>query len=248
MISRKNLKAFIKVLDGASEGTVEAIVNTFEVIDSYNERVKPGAFVESLAEKLPKFVWGHDWQRPIGKVLEAREALPGDPILNNPDLPEAVRRFGGLYIKAEFRLTTTSGRDAHEHIKAGDFDEYSIGYEVEADRVGEDGVRDLIKIRLYECSPVMVGANPATVTLAVKSLSDGHEAEQLCGFIRQWVQRDGGVKNIREKLTEAQIASLKSAIGSLDDLFIPAVSLDAQRDLDAEAKAAHFRNLARNWA
>lgn len=56
-------------------GVIEAIVSVFNHVDSGDEIVRPGFFEKSIAKKLPKGVWAHDWKQPIAKTLEARELL-----------------------------------------------------------------------------------------------------------------------------------------------------------------------------
>src|SRR5438105_5064096 len=93
----------IKVLD-AKQGIIEAIVSVFNNIDNADppERIKPGAFQKSLGNKFPKGAWMHNWEKPIGKTLEARELYAGDPLL-----PQALLTLGGLYIKGQLNLTLT---------------------------------------------------------------------------------------------------------------------------------------------
>ena len=158
--------AHFKVLDEAL-GIVECIPSVFEVRDSYNEQTKSGCFVASLARKMPTICWMHDQKTPVGKTLEARELSAGDPML-----PAAIKSLGGLYCKGQFNLETQRGREAFSDVKFGSVDEWSIGYyEVNTARA-KDGSIDLLELDLVEFSPVLRGANPATVTLGIKSLAD----------------------------------------------------------------------------
>jgi HK97 family phage prohead protease len=143
-----------KILETKAEGDqgiVEAYVSVFGNVDLVGDIIERGAFAESILQKLPKGVWSHDWDKPIAKTLEARED-----------------EFG-LYIKAQFNLDTQRGREAFSDIKFGLIDEFSIGFRVLDDEWREDGIRIIKKARLYEWSPVLVGANPATKPLSVKS-------------------------------------------------------------------------------
>ena len=143
-----------KILETKAEGDqgiVEAYVSVFGNVDLVGDIIERGAFAESLLHKLPKGVWSHDWEKPIAKTLEARED-----------------EFG-LYIKGQFNLETQRGREAFSDIKFGTIDEFSIGFRVLDDEWREDGVRVIKKARLYEWSPVLVGANPDTKPLSVKS-------------------------------------------------------------------------------
>lgn len=160
----RNLPVFeVKVLD-KKEGIVEAIVSVYNNIDAYNERIMHGCFNESLMEKMPKGVWMHNWREPVAKTLVAEECLPGDM-----RLPEKIKHLGGLYIKGQFNLDTQRGKEAFSDIAFGIVDEFSIGFSIITSTYNKDtGITDLIKGRLYEWSPVLYGANPATAVVSVK--------------------------------------------------------------------------------
>jgi len=143
-----------------SEGVVEAIVSVFGNVDSYAEIVDRGAFNESLQKKLPKGVWSHDWQQPIAKTLEAYETEKG------------------LYIKFQLIKGVQKADEALLLMQAGAIDEFSIGYEVMEDYIGSDGFRHLKRLRLYEYSPVLVGANSETELISVKGLEKEIEVEE----------------------------------------------------------------------
>lgn len=146
----------------ATEGAVEAIFSTFGVIDSDQDIVLASAF--TAGQQVP-MVWAHDWQRPVGKgsvrVERDRAVLDG-----------------------QFFLDTTAGLDAYRTVKAmGDLQEWSWGFRVtDADYGEQDGatVRYIKGAELYEVSPVLVGANRDTATLAIKAAA----AQQAKAAIR----------------------------------------------------------------
>jgi len=198
---KSGCKAYVK---SPEDGTIEAIVSVFGNIDSYNERVMPGAFTKSLETKLPKGVWAHNWEQPIAKTLSAEELLPGDP-----GLPEAIRENGGLKITAKFNLNTQRGREAYSDIKEGIIDEFSIGYFTIGDNIAEDGVRDLTEISLHEWSPVLVGANPATAILSVKSaMSYDDDCEALVADVKRFIDRSKVRQEMRVK--EGRVLSARN--------------------------------------
>jgi HK97 family phage prohead protease len=147
-------------------GIVEAYVSVYDVVDSYNERVKFGAFADSLKQFLPKVLKGHDWNQNIGKTVEAVEVAAGDT-----SLPQEIKYYGGLFVRGDINLAKQIGQDTYSDLKGGYLDEFSIGYSV--DQIGVDrstGIVDLIKVTLYEWSVVLFGANPATMLTGLKSL------------------------------------------------------------------------------
>lgn len=183
---KKYLSASVRYKDISADdapGTIEAIVSVFNNRDLAGEVVLPGAFKNSLLKRLPRFVWAHNWEKIVGKTVEAIELLPGDT-----RLPIELAGFGGLYVKGKFNLNTTDGKDAYEHLKEGDVDEFSIGYKIiRAHRVTEEGENVdfdpfefffgfgknstlyLDELELIEWSPVLAGMNELTMPLGVKT-------------------------------------------------------------------------------
>ena len=63
--------------------------------------------------RKPRVVWGHNWNDPLGKVLEIYEVAPSDP-----RLPGKMRSagIGGLYAKVQFNLNSEKGREAFANV------------------------------------------------------------------------------------------------------------------------------------
>lgn len=144
------------------DGRVLGHGSVFNDVDSYGDKVAPGAFAKSLATGLlPKMLWQHNPDRPIGKWLSVREDGKG------------------LLVDGQLNLKTTAGRDAFEHLLAGDVDGLSIGYrEVRAKTEGN--VRVLHELTLYEVSVVTFPALPsATVSTVAKQVSSKSELVDL---------------------------------------------------------------------
>lgn len=155
------------VIDDA-QGIVECFVAAVGNKDSVGDIVAPGAFDGSLRRRRPRVVWGHDWNSPIGKVLDIYEVGPRDP-----RLPAKMREagVGGLFAKVQFNLRAERGREAFESVRFfGNDQEWSIGYKT-IDAV-YDNMRKanvLREVELYEVSPVLHGANQLTGTISIKS-------------------------------------------------------------------------------
>lgn len=154
-----------------AEGIVEAFVSGIGNKDSVGDIVEPGAFKKSLDRRHPRVIWSHDWNLPVGKVLEIYEVGPDDP-----RLPAKMKkaRIGGLYAKVQFNLLSEKGREAFASVAFfGKDQEWSIGYKtlrskfdpmVKANRLQE--------VELFEVSPVLHGANQLTGTVSVKTGED----------------------------------------------------------------------------
>lgn len=141
------------------EGKVEAVFSKFNEIDSDNDVVLPGSIKSGFGDKGVAMVWAHDWKDVIGR---------GEIEQDND---KAV-------FKGQFIMDTQKGRDAYNVVKAmGDLQQWSFGFEIKESENGmfkkdggeEQEVRFLKDVRVWEVSPVLVGANQNTHTLAVKN-------------------------------------------------------------------------------
>jgi hypothetical protein len=66
-------------------------------------------------------------------------------------------------------LETQAGREAYAHVKAGDVDAYSFGFNAIADHV-ENGIRAITEVRLWECGPVIFEANAQARIVDVRAI------------------------------------------------------------------------------
>jgi HK97 family phage prohead protease len=151
----KDLKAGVsdfKILN-EEKGTFEAYVSIFNNIDYADEVILKGAFADSIRRKMPKIAWSHNWSEIIGKVNTA------------------IEDDRGLKIQGQLVLSVQKAKEAYDLMKAGATDEFSIGYGIQEARYEErDGktIRVLVKLDLYEISPVLSGCNPDTSLLGIK--------------------------------------------------------------------------------
>lgn len=151
-----------------AKGIVECFVAGIGNKDSVGDIVLSGAFTESLKRRKPRVVWGHDWNHPIGKVLEIYE-VPA----NDPRLPAKMKRagIGGLFARVQFNLKAEKGREAFANVAFyGEEQEWSIGYKT-LDAIYDNARQAnlLREVELYEVSPVLHGANQLTGTISIKA-------------------------------------------------------------------------------
>jgi HK97 family phage prohead protease len=151
-----------------AQGIVECFVAGIGNKDSVGDIIVSGAFNESLRRRKPRVVWGHNWNEPIGKVLEIYEVPKNDPRL--PGKMKAAG-IGGMYARVQFNLKSERGRQAFADVAFfGEEQEWSIGYKtLEADFDPQRQANILKKLELYEVSPVLHGANQLTGTISIKS-------------------------------------------------------------------------------
>jgi HK97 family phage prohead protease len=170
-----------------AQGIVEAFVSGIGNKDSVGDIVIAGAFNGSLKRRKPRVVWGHDWNQPIGKVLEIYEVPKTDP-----RLPEKMKQanVGGLFAKVQFNLNTERGREAFANVAFyGNEQEWSIGYKtITADFDAVKQANVLKEVELYEISPVLHGANQLTATISVK---DDEKGKASKGYYVEDDDKDG---------------------------------------------------------
>tara|TARA_B100000900_G_C20565212_1_gene710745 strand:+ start:137 stop:1432 length:1296 start_codon:yes stop_codon:yes gene_type:complete len=147
------------------KGKVEAVFSVFNNVDTDGDVVLPGSIKSGFKDNQVPMVFAHKWDQPIGKgVIES-------------DDEKATFR-------GSFFMETEAGREAYNLAKEmGSLQEWSFGFRIndyESGKFQKDGeeeleydVRFLKDLEVYEVSPVLVGANRETYTLAIKS---GEEA------------------------------------------------------------------------
>lgn len=166
------------------EGVFSGYLAVYGNVDSYGDRIRPGAFRASLkaaALKKRKFpvLWQHDWNEPIG-VFE-----------------ELTEDDGGLYVNRGRLLTRDIPRAAHARalMLADAITGMSIGFDVVDEKAGKDGVNELIKLNLWEGSIVTFPANDDARVDTVKSaLADG-TLPSIANF--EGILRDAGFSKMQ---------------------------------------------------
>jgi HK97 family phage prohead protease len=157
----KQFKEFKLSTTDEVEGKVEAVFSVFNEVDSDGDVVLPNSIKSGYGDKGVAMVWAHDWKDVVGRG-------------------EIVDDGNKAIFKGQFIMDTERGRDAFNTVKAmGDLQQWSFGYEVDDYEVGmfqkdtqEIEVRYLKNVKVWEVSPVLVGANQNTSTLSVKSDED----------------------------------------------------------------------------
>jgi HK97 family phage prohead protease len=170
--------------------------------DAYGDVILSGAFSASLtrhkaAGTMPVMLWSHRLEQPIGKWIDLRDGRDG------------------LHAKGQINLNTSAGREAYEHVRAGDAGGLSIGYTTpEGGRkyVG-DGVFELSEIDLKEVSVVTIPANQRARISGVKTIGSKAEAIDMlrdCGLSRKAAARfaAGGWNALHGGETDAKAQTL----------------------------------------
>jgi HK97 family phage prohead protease len=136
--------------------TLEGYASIFGNLDSVGDIVYKGAFSKTLKERgdKVKFLWQHDSKEPLGRPLEL------------------VEDDKGLFIKAIISKTRR-GIDTLELLRDGAIGELSIGYDsikggTDYTGEGDNRIRNLKELKLYEFSLVTFAANEEAQVTALK--------------------------------------------------------------------------------
>jgi HK97 family phage prohead protease len=153
------LKSIQLEVKATEEGVIEGYGSVFGNIDAYGDRINQGAFRNSLTKRMPKMLWQHDMNEPIGIWDQVREDDTG------------------LYVKGRLAVNTTRGKEARELILMGAFDGLSIGFRA-TDWEMEGNNRVLKSIDLYEVSLVTMPANTLATITDIRSAEGAPHVER----------------------------------------------------------------------
>jgi len=177
-MEHKEFKAVVTDID-EDQGIVETIFAVMGNIDEGKDRIWPGSFTKTWAERAPQIrvMDQHNISsimnvlgKPLGFKELGRNELPASLLEKFPDAT------GGAWAQVQFLMDTPEGKGAFSRIKSKAISEWSFGYDaldfdyetIKAAGGDEVTVRNLRTIKLYELSPVVWGMNQATMTTDVK--------------------------------------------------------------------------------
>jgi len=159
----------LKEID-AQDGSFSGHAAVFGNIDLQNDRIRRGAFADSIAESGGRWpiLMGHITSRIVGFSTGADEDAHG------------------LYVTGEFTLDSDEGKNAYATARhAARLKQplgLSIGYSIRdggADLNSESGVRNLTALTVHEFSLAAVPANPRARIARVKGLESVRQVEGL---------------------------------------------------------------------
>lgn len=174
----------IKSLNEA-QGTFEAYLSVFNVVDGQRDTVAPGAYSRCLRDLYARrqvkgtpylipLLWQHNPHEPIGGFTDMAE----DSF--------------GLRVSGEIDTDTELGRRAFSGLKRGYMGGLSIGYFTVKDEIRPDGVRVLKDIELFEGSCVTFPANElATVNPSSMKGTTTMGLRSLLNDMRAYGRRQG---------------------------------------------------------
>jgi HK97 family phage prohead protease len=215
-------------LDTENEGRLKAAFSVFDEIDSDGDIVRASAFTDGQAVPL---VWAHDWTKPVGKGVIR--------------VTQKHAEFDGAFF-----TDTAAGMDAYRTVKAmGELQEFSWGFQILQSgktRHGDKDAREITKATVFEVSPVLVGANRNTRTLAIKGMgrSWDDQDETLTFELDDYIARARSMITLYAKegrqISTARRASLEAMLTSFEEHTAALRALleeTAPRERDADGKA-----------
>jgi HK97 family phage prohead protease len=226
MFENKRIQAPLSLKADGSEGSVQAVFSTFDVVDKGGDVVLASAFTHG--QEVP-MTWAHQWDMPIGKGVVLVE--PGRAL------------FDGAFF-----MDTQAGQEAYKTVRAmGSLQEWSWGFRVTDaafEQRGDEFIRLIKKAQLFEVSPVLVGEGENTFTLGIKGgMPIADESEAVLAAVKGVSERLRALATLRAKegrvLSDANRKRLSGLLESLD-----AVSTDIKELLAATEPAPKAADMA----
>lgn len=200
-------KALTLELKAEAEGEFRAVFSTLNVIDKDGDITRPGAFEPGAPVRIAQ--WGHNWGAlPVGKGAIGADSTKA-------------------WVDGSFFLDTQAGMDTYKTVKAlADLQEWSYGFEVTKSSNGNEGgkpVRILEAVKVFEVSPVMLGAGIGTHTEGIKGhLTLEDESEAALAAATRFVERVKSLAELRAKegrtLSQSNRDRLKRHLQTLADM------------------------------
>ena len=161
--------------DDDEAGTFEAIVSVFGNVDFAGDRIVEGAFANTIeqwkasGDPIP-VIWSHQWHDPAAYIGTVDPDNISEIPAGSDELPESIREFGGLKVKAVLDLEDPNGAKVHKLLKTRTVREFSFAYDVlEEAKNEDDNINELLEIDLIEVGPTLKGANPLTELVGAKA-------------------------------------------------------------------------------
>lgn len=154
----------LKAVEEGKNLYIEGYASVFGVVDTYNDIIVKGAFLNTIQGKnfkRIKFCYQHEFTEVIGKIVELRE----DEV--------------GLWFKAKLS-NTTKGKDVGVLVSDEAIGEISIGYRsVQYDVDNATGIRTLSEVELYEISLVSRAANSEALITSTEIKSEVEKPKEV---------------------------------------------------------------------
>lgn len=150
-------------------GSFEGLASVYGNVDLGGDIVEPGAFKDFVltSDGQIRILDGHNTRAPIGKG-------------------KLVDTHLGLAVKGTLELAVARAREVHALMKARIIDGLSIGFDIlpGGAKVGEDGIRRISQIKLWEVSLTPFPMNQSALVSAVKEIEKVKSIRELEDLLR----------------------------------------------------------------
>ena len=151
MKKKPEFRSVGEVREVGEQGICSAYLTKWGTIDSWGTTFEKGSFKDSFEARGAsgtRLIWNH--KELAGKILN----------LGEDDI--------GPFAEVQFNLETRAGKEAYEHVKAGDVNCFSFGFNTLKDR-WLSGTRSIQKVDMLECGPVVFQANDEAEITGVRA-------------------------------------------------------------------------------
>ena len=191
-------------------GIIKGYGSIFGNKDSDNDIILKGAYKKTIAEngERVKYLYQHDMNHPIGKMLELYEDDKG------------------LVFVAQIAKTQL-GKDVVELMKSGVITENSVGI-LPIQRQNKGDYREISEVKLYEISAVTLAANDQAKILDVKGNVDLDKLSKRYDNLAKLLKK-GQISDEMGFAIEAEILKLKSLFieftKPVDEITLPNIEI-----------------------
>lgn len=218
--------------ENEEDGFFEGYGSVFNVVDSYDDVVLPGAFSKTLNDRLLgdnppgiPILYQHSWYDVIGKIVEASEDEYG------------------LRIKAQINTNTPLGRDVYSNMKFGAIKGLSIGFFTL--RYSMDQERDLRYIQEVKLMEISVVTFPANEMALIDAKENNNKTENRVDLTQLNVETISEVVNKDEsaEYTQEQLQELGAKVLALWASHRSSVKNDAKPSKNEDRNVdGHFED------
>lgn len=189
------------------QGIVKTYINTFNVMDTWNEVSLPGSFKKTFQENFKKIYWlkNHDWDIMPGITKELYEDLKGAIAVGQINMKKQV----GVDLWNDYMLYAENGRSL----------EHSVRVMTIKDRK-EGDITYLLEQKMSEWSTLTrPGSNPETEVISLKYSENDIELLKKALNLKY---SDEKLKAIEEQIKALEFKAAESTLNDkpLPDEFI----------------------------
>lgn len=149
-IEKRHFKGELRTIE--DQGIVTAYLTKWGTVDSYGTTFIKGSFKKTFQERGTKIRLIDNHNTLVGKTIDMGEDDYGP------------------WVKSQFNLDTRAGFDSFAHVKAGDMDCYSFGFNRMQSRPNGDVV-EITEVRVMEVGPVVFEANSDAKIMNIRAES-----------------------------------------------------------------------------